>query len=154
MPVVLDRLKFTNALVGHAHVAMAAMVTSFNIVAMASVCDRHGVNTRHISSPVIFWMWHGGCMIFFLTLTFTGIVEYYHSGSIFRPDSVINAAYIIRLAAGGMMLLASLSWLARFYDLPILVITKNADRNSCRKNHLSSSTVGVPELVMPLQDCP
>jgi cytochrome c oxidase cbb3-type subunit 1 len=110
LPGVLDQLKFTNALVAHAHIAMAGMVSCLNMVFLTSL-DRHGTFCKAIEDPRAFRQWQVGNLLMFGALLTLGLFEGTRPGMLFRPDLLTNLLYCLRWIGGGLMTLASARWL-------------------------------------------
>ncbi len=106
LPHVLEQWKFTNALVAHVHIAMAGMITSFNMLVLSML--------RPESFPVsrrAFFAWHGGTVLHAGALLAAGMVEAAHPSWLFSSHPVIDALYALRWVAGALMLSASWFWL-------------------------------------------
>lgn len=101
LPGISERLKFTNALVAHAHLAMAGLITSVNFVILNELDRerplRHG-----------FVWWQAGCATHVAVLAVTGWYESDHATAFFSGAPWVDAVYFIRLAAGLAMLVGSL----------------------------------------------
>jgi len=110
LPGVLDRVKFTNVLVAHAHVAMAGAVTSFDVLLLLAVLRDTPLHDL-FSDRGAFALWHGGNLVMVLCLGVLGWLEALSPGLLFGPDRASRALYVARAAAGGAMLLASTRWL-------------------------------------------
>lgn len=102
LPGLSERLKFTNALVGHAHLAMAGLVTSINLMVLVEL--RGGARRG-------FWLWQAGCAVHVAVLLVAGWTESANEADWFLRADWTQALYGVRLAAGGAMLAASLAWL-------------------------------------------
>jgi cytochrome c oxidase cbb3-type subunit 1 len=114
LPAILDRVKFTNALVAHAHVAMGGFVTS--LVTLLSIASNRDTRLRDVfvsRSP--FALWHAGCAVMFVALTCAGWIEAVGPGALYRSAPVIDALYVVRWIAGAMMVLASAIWTSAAY---------------------------------------
>lgn len=110
LPGLLDRIKFTNALVGHAHLAMAGMATSFAAL-LLTVLDPE---TRGaFADRAAFVLWHAGNAAHVAALAGAGALEATDPGIVFRGDLSITFFYSVRAAAGAAMLLAAGRWAAR-----------------------------------------
>jgi len=112
MPHILDVWKFTNALVAHVHIAMAGMITSFNILILVVINQRTSLNNV-FSSKLSFWLWQGGTVLHAISLLMAGTLESIHPDWLFTGHSTMNALYLIRLIAGLIMLSAAISWFRR-----------------------------------------
>jgi len=109
LPGVLERWKFTNALVAHAHLAMAGMMTSFValvLIALARATPLAGV----LAAPVPFALWHFGCLIYVVSMLLLGTLEGIDPGVVIRGTPTSSALYAFRWVAGTMMLSASVAW--------------------------------------------
>jgi cytochrome c oxidase cbb3-type subunit 1 len=109
LPGFLDRIKFTNALVGHAHLAMAGMASSFAALILVVVND--GTRLRGcLSDRVSFALWHGGAAVHVAALVAAGMVEAADPGAVFRGEMAITVCYQVRMLAGAAMLAAAWRW--------------------------------------------
>jgi cytochrome c oxidase cbb3-type subunit 1 len=104
LPGISESLKFTHALVGHAHLAMAGLVTSLN-AAILVVLNRRGAPRR------VFWLWQGGCAVFVISMLALGLAEPRHTAELYRAEWWTQALLAVRLAAGVVMTAGSLHWL-------------------------------------------
>ena len=110
LPGALERFKFTSALVGHAHLAMAGMVTSFNVLALVAVNPRPAWAALFADHRA-FAMWQGGCLLFVVAMTALGAIEGGAGVPLTRAVSLAGALYGARWLAGSAMLWASTRWL-------------------------------------------
>ena len=110
LPGVLERWKFTNALVGHAHLAMAGFVTSL-LVVMLVVLNRDTALGRLFAAKLSFSLWHAGSLVHVVSLLVLGSLEAADPGLVFRATPVVETFYLVRWLAGGTMLAASGLWL-------------------------------------------
>ncbi len=104
LPGVSERLKFTNGLVAHAHLAMAGLVTCMNLVILRQLAPRAEPRGN-------FWLWQGGCVMHVAALLVLGWCEQASVGDLFRSEAWTQALYAVRLAAGAVMLVVSVRWL-------------------------------------------
>lgn len=109
-PGVLDRLKFTNALVAHAHLAMAGMLSSFLLLALTALGEETGLGPA-LGRARPFWLWQAGSAVMVLALTAVGFAEGGRPALILERGGLLDAAYVVRLAAGALLLSASVTWL-------------------------------------------
>jgi cytochrome c oxidase cbb3-type subunit 1 len=110
LPGLLDRIKFTNALVGHAHLAMAGMATSFAallLVVLNLDTRLHGL----LGDRAAFVLWNGGNVVHVAALVAAGVLEAQDAGILFRGAPAITALYALRSAAGACMLAAAVRWI-------------------------------------------
>ncbi|MBX3737174.1 MAG: hypothetical protein KF715_10820 [Candidatus Didemnitutus sp.] len=104
LPGVSEALKFTHGLVGHAHLAMAGVVTSVNGMILAAL-------TRQAVDRGSFWRWHAGCGVYVVATLVLGALETERSGELFRSANWTQALLGLRLIGGLSMLDASGRWL-------------------------------------------
>jgi cytochrome c oxidase cbb3-type subunit 1 len=106
LPEVADRVKFTNVLVAHSHLAMAGLVTSLHLALLLNLGPGRA---PHATS---FWLWQAGCALHIGVLAGLGWQEAAHPALLSTRGGVADLCYGLRLVAGGVMLLASVDWLA------------------------------------------
>ncbi len=102
LPGISERLKYTNAMVAHAHLAMAGLVTSANLAVL--------VELRGVDRPRYFWVWQGACLAHCAVLLALGVEETGHLGELFLSAPWTQAIYGARLLAGVVLLAVALSW--------------------------------------------
>lgn len=106
LPGLSERLKFTNGLVAHAHLAMAGLVTAVNFVVLRQLAPRTEPRGN-------FWTWQAACAVHVGALLALGWSEAENAGDLFRSETWTQALYGVRLAAGAAMLAVSVRWLAQ-----------------------------------------
>jgi cytochrome c oxidase cbb3-type subunit I len=104
LPGLSERLKFTNALVAHAHLAMAGLVTSLNFVILRQLSPAGEPRGNFV-------LWQAACAVHVAVLLAMGWRERDYAGELFRGENWTQAGYAIRLAAGAAMTVASVRWL-------------------------------------------
>lgn len=109
LPMFLDTLKFTNALVAHSHLAMAGAVTAFNMLILLEMGSAKSVR-EILGQPRAAWAWNLSCLAFVAVLTLQGWREGNQPGALFDFDKLTETAYIARLLAGGAMFGISAYW--------------------------------------------
>ena len=109
LPGVLERWKFTNALVAHAHLAMAGMMTSFVALALIGLGQRTPL-AGVLAAPVPFALWHFGCLVYVVSMLLLGTLEGIDPGIVIRGAPTSTGLYAFRWIAGAMMLAASVAW--------------------------------------------
>lgn len=110
LPGVLDRLKFTDGLVGHSLMAMAGFVTSLLILVLVSLLERDG---DVFDSTWAFYAWQIGTFVYVAIMIWAGWIEGAHPVFTMAPSGLRNAIYSIRLIVGIAMAAASCNWLLR-----------------------------------------
>ena len=111
-PGVLDRVKFTHALVGHAHLAMAGFTTSFAALLLHALL-RDSAAAGALAAPRPFALWQAGTALHVAAMVALGALEAADAGALGRPDLRVTALFALRGLAGLAMLAAALDWLAR-----------------------------------------
>jgi cytochrome c oxidase cbb3-type subunit 1 len=102
LPGVSERLKFTHALVAHAHLAMAGFVSSMLLAVLQE------------SGPRLFrgfWAWQLATVLHIGALAVLGVLET-GTGDLFRAEPWTDRLLALRLAAGAVMAFTSLWWCA------------------------------------------
>lgn len=105
LPGLSERLKFTQALVGHAHLAMAGFLSSVNGAVLA-------VLTGRAAAPGVFAAWQGGTAAFVVVMFALAAHEHRDPHGFLHGDAVTAVLLALRLAAGLVMLAAAVRWLA------------------------------------------
>jgi cytochrome c oxidase cbb3-type subunit 1 len=105
LPGISESLKYTHALVGHAHLAMAGLLTSLNATILI-------VLTGFAPPRKVFWLWQAGCMVFVVSMLALGLLEPVHTADLYRSESWTQMLLGLRLVAGVAMTAASVRWLA------------------------------------------
>lgn len=110
LPGVLERWKFTDALVGHAHLAMAGLVSSFAVLALVSLL--RGTRLANLfAARRPFALWHAGGALMVAALLAAGTIEGTDPAAPVRVGPAVDLLYLARWAAGAAMLAASAQWL-------------------------------------------
>lgn len=109
LPGVLDRWKFTNALVAHTHIAMAGMLSCFLMLVLITL-DRPGRLARTLATRSTFVLWHGSAYVLCSVLLWIGVLEAHQPALVYFSHHSSQLAYLVRLLAGSGMTLAVLSW--------------------------------------------
>lgn len=104
LPGVSESFKFTHALVGHAHLAMAGLLTSVNAAILTTL-------TRAPAPRSAFWLWQVGCGLYVLSMLVLGAVESGHQAELFRAESWSQQLMAVRLVGGVAMAAGSVRWL-------------------------------------------
>lgn len=112
LPGLLDRIKFTNALVGHAHLAMAGMATAFAGLLLV-VLNQETRLAGVLDERTAFLSWNAGSAVHVAALAAAGGLEALDPGVVFRGDPRITALYGLRALAGAAMAFAAARWIGR-----------------------------------------
>lgn len=101
---VLDRIKFTQALVAHSHMAMAGFTTSFCALLLVLVTGRRMGGTATVVT------WHAAAGLMILALAVMGWMEGADPSWMAHQPPWREAGMIVRAACGGLMLAVSVLW--------------------------------------------
>ena len=111
LPGVLDRLKFTNALVAHAHLAMAGMVTAFSFILFSALeTGRAQTGGEALGGRAGFIAWNSACLVMVVILFLQGWREGAEPEVVFGRDGWTTFNYTIRALAGLVMFGAGAAW--------------------------------------------
>ncbi len=110
LPGILDRLKFTDGLVGHSILAMAGFVSSLLILILTVLLDEDG---QVFNARWPFIAWHGATLTYVILFFFTGWKEGGDPSFTMVPGPDRNLIYAVRLVLGIAMTAASAYWLVR-----------------------------------------
>lgn len=105
LPGLLDRVKFTQGLVGHSHLAMAGFTTSFCALVLVAVTGRPLGGWRSVVA------WHGAVLVMIAVLAAMG----WREGGDFSWMTLSPvwriAGLHLRAACGAVMLVVSIVWI-------------------------------------------
>jgi cytochrome c oxidase cbb3-type subunit 1 len=111
LPGVLERIKFTSVLVGHAHLAMAGMCSSYVFLVLIGLLCRTGLAAL-FSDRLSFGLWHAGNALHIASLVALGWLEGRDAGALFEPAGMALALPALRVVAGVVVAAATTRWLA------------------------------------------
>jgi cytochrome c oxidase cbb3-type subunit 1 len=111
LPGISERLKFTNGMVAHAHMAMAGFSTAVCFVILQK--KARGRVRESLENPLAFWAWQAGNLVFIGAMLALGWREGAVPGVLFRNDELATALYTVRLTAGAAMATTSCWWFYR-----------------------------------------
>lgn len=103
LPGVSEAWKFTHALVAHAHLAMAGLVTAVNFVVLIELDPARLVGRR-----AVFWAWQAGAVVHVALLLGLGLMEAERATELWTSAAWTQAVLIGRALAGALMAGASL----------------------------------------------
>lgn len=124
MPGVSEVWKFTNALVAHAHLAMAGAVSAL-FFAVLGVLDKAD-DCAPYGGKFAFWLWNAGVLVHVLVLLIQGTREGLEPTVLFLPNTATNIAYMIRWAAGLTMFTASVMMFTNRMGYRVSLSRKNS----------------------------
>jgi len=103
-PGVLDRLKFTQALVSHSHLAMAGFTTSFGALLVVLLTGRRLGSTSSVL------LWHLAVLLMVVTLAVMGWREGAGPAWMDARQAWRGFGFLMRAHCGGLMLVVSVLW--------------------------------------------
>ena len=111
LPGVLERWKFSHALVAHAHVALAGLVTSWNMLVLVSLL-RGTATGGALGGARAAWAWHAALVVHVIALAGLAALEQRAPGGLLPAGRAADALLAVRLAAGAAQVVVSWHWLA------------------------------------------
>jgi len=108
LPVVLDRLKFTDGLVGHSLLAMAGFVTSLLVLLLIGLLGEDG---DAFQTRWSFIAWQAATATYIAIMFIAGWIEGGNPAFTMTSNTTRYAIYFIRLLCGIAMTAASWEWL-------------------------------------------
>jgi cytochrome c oxidase cbb3-type subunit 1 len=118
LPGVLDRVKFTDALVGHSLAAVAGFLSALLIFMMVELLGAR--DAWVLNRAWSFQMWNWGVLSYVVVMSIAGWMEASNPAFTIVPGPARNTLYVLRLITGLMMLAASIEWLVAAFRLPAL----------------------------------
>jgi cytochrome c oxidase cbb3-type subunit 1 len=104
-PGVLDRLKFTQGLVAHSHLAMAGFTTSFCALLLVLITRRRMGGAASVIT------WHAAALLMIVTLALMGWMEGANPSWMSAQPLWRETGLVVRAACGGLMFVVSVLWL-------------------------------------------
>jgi len=111
LPGALDLMKFTNGLVAHAHLAMAGMISAFNMLILGSLGQSKANDPW--TDRRAFWFWQVGTLIYVLSMLVQGVREGLDPTVLFGANAGTTFFYALRLVGGALLVVVNLIWLWR-----------------------------------------
>lgn len=108
LPGILDRLKFSNALVAHSHLAMAGFTTSFLIFVLQHILPQE--IAARFDHSLAFWTWHLATASYVALMLAAGILESLHPSFLISPGSLRDSLFALRSLCGLALFLVSIHW--------------------------------------------
>ena len=108
LPGILDRVKFTDVLVGHSLTAVAGFLSALLLFVLVQLLDEQDtwVLTRRWS----FLAWNLGVAAYVVVMSISGWMEFGNPEFTIIPGTARAVLYTLRLLTGLAMLAASLDW--------------------------------------------
>lgn len=115
LPGVLDRLKFTDALVGHSLVAVAGFLSAYIVFILVQILGER--DAWILNRTWSFYAWNLGVLAYVVVMMIAGWFESTDSAFTIAPGAARDCIYVIRLLTGISMLAASAEWLVASLSL-------------------------------------
>jgi cytochrome c oxidase cbb3-type subunit 1 len=109
LPGVLDRVKFTDALVGHSLLAVAGFLSAYVIFILVEVLGE--ADAWILNRTWSFYAWNFGVLAYVIVIMVAGWIEGADPAFTIVPGPARNSIYILRLLTGVSMLAGSAEWL-------------------------------------------
>jgi cytochrome c oxidase cbb3-type subunit 1 len=114
LPGILDRLKFTHALVAHAHLAMAGFLGALNCLILCNLHERGALTSRILDRRSPWLVWNGAVLLHLAALSGLAVTEVQSDGRFAIGDSSLWP--LARVAAGLLMTAVSIFWFLQLRD--------------------------------------
>lgn len=111
LPGILDRVKFTHALIAHADLAMPGLVTSLNMLILANLAPPTSAAAQAITGRRAFWLWQGALVFQVVLLLGIAMMEATDPGELWNLYGYSTLFFSLRLITGISMFAAALLWL-------------------------------------------
>ena len=118
LPGILDRIKFTDVLVGHSLVAVAGFLSALLILVMIQLLGE--ADAWIFNRTWSFHAWNMGVLAYVVIISAAGWIEGADPAFTIVPGPAREILYLVRLLTGIAMLLGSLEWLIAASSLTAL----------------------------------
>lgn len=118
LPGILDRIKFTDVLVGHSLTAVAGFLTALLVFVMIQLIGEK--DAWIFNRAWSFHAWNIGVLAYVVIITIAGWIESDNPAFTIVPGVARNILYFVRLLTGIAMLAGSAEWLVAASSLPAL----------------------------------
>jgi cytochrome c oxidase cbb3-type subunit 1 len=118
LPGILDRIKFTDVLVGHSLTAVAGFLTALLIFVMIQLIGEE--DAWIFNRTWSFHAWNLGVLAYVIIISIAGWIESANPAFTIVPGPARQVLYFVRLLTGIAMLLGSAEWLIAASSLPAL----------------------------------
>ena len=108
LPGVLDRVKFTDALVGHSLLAVAGFLSAYVIFILVQVLGEE--DAWILNRTWSFYAWNLGVLGYVIVIMIAGWIEGADPAFTIVPGAARNLIYIVRLLTGIVMFAGSVEW--------------------------------------------
>lgn len=117
LPGILDRIKFTDALVGHSLLAVAGFLSAYVVFILIHVVGEK--DAWILNRTWSFHAWNLGVLAYVIVIMIAGWIEGADPAFTIVPGTMRNTLYILRLLTGISMLAGSAEWLLASLTLKI-----------------------------------
>ena len=121
LPGILDRVKFTDALVGHSLLAVAGFLSAYVVFILVQVLGEQ--DAWVLNRAWSFYAWNLGVLAYVIVIMIAGWIEGADPAFTIVPGVSRNLIYIIRLLTGIAMLAGSVEWLLASLALKTKAVT-------------------------------
>ncbi len=118
LPGILDRIKFTDVLVGHSLTAVAGFLTALLIFVLIQLMGEE--DAWIFNRTWSFHAWNMGVLAYVVIISVAGWIEGGNPAFTIVPGVAREVLYIVRLLTGIAMLAGSIEWLVAASSLPAL----------------------------------
>ena len=109
LPSVLDRVKFTDALVGHSLLAVAGFLSAYVVFILVQILGEG--DAWILNRTWSFYAWNLGVLAYVIVIMIAGWIEGADPAFTIVPGMTRNLMYVVRLLTGVAMLAGSVEWL-------------------------------------------
>ena len=109
LPGVLERVKFTDALVGHSLLAVAGFLSAYVVFILVQILGEE--DAWILNRTWSFYAWNLGVLAYVIDIMIAGWIEGTDPAFTIVPGPARNFLYVIRLLTGVSMLAGSAEWL-------------------------------------------
>lgn len=115
LPGVLDRVKFTDALVGHSLLAVAGFLSAYVVFILVQIIGEE--DAWILNRTWSFYAWNLGVLAYVIVIMVAGWIETADPAFTIVPGTARNLIYFVRLLTGIAMLAGSVEWLLASFAL-------------------------------------
>jgi cytochrome c oxidase cbb3-type subunit 1 len=110
LPSVLVGAKFTHSIVAHAHLAMAGLLTSLNLLMLVSLAPASNLGGK-LAGKIMWLTWNLAALGMVIALALLGWFEGRNPLLVPYGGPIVTNVYVIRLVLGAVMAAVGLHWL-------------------------------------------
>jgi len=110
LPGILDRVKFTHALIAHADLAMPGLITSLNMLILANLATPPSPAIGVLTGRRAFWLWQAALAVQVVLLLGISGMEAVNHGELWKTNGYAQLFFNLRLLTGISMGTAAALW--------------------------------------------